>query len=1750
MSGLTRRPRLSALAALSTFALVGTTLAFAPTASAAPDGSGLVISEVYGGGGNSGATFTHDFIEIHNPTDAAISVDGWSVQWRSGGSTSAATVTPLTGSVPAGAHYLVQQAQGAGGTQPLPTPDATGTVTMGGSSGTAILANSTAAVNPGIDSFAGDPAVVDLVGVGSNVWEGTAAATGMSNTASAARDENGTDTDDNSADFTAGAATPEGTGGGVEPPAEVTATIPEIQGDGPVSPLVGDIATTEGVVTAAYPTGGFYGFYLQVPGTGGADHDPAQTTSSQAIFVRQTQTAGDVTVQPGDHVQVTGAVAEFAGATQLSVTDAADIQALAEPAAAAEAVTAWPASATEREALEGMLYRPIGDFTVTETYQTMNFGEVGLARGDKPLIQWTDAARPGSPEADAIKADNALRGIVLDDGASTDFRDSTDLTPSYISNTDPVRVGANATFDQDVIFTEGGAPSNPTYRLQPLAPVVGPDNTTSPAAFENTRTDAPDATTIGDADIKVASFNVLNYFTTLGDPSDDNIGDNGCLAYADRDGDGNNVRGGCDPRGAWDPEDLERQQTKIVKAINALDADVVGLMEIENSAALGEDADEATNTLVDALNADAGSDIWAANPSSADLPPAADQDVITNAIIYKVASVERTGDAHALGDQSGSDQAFGNAREPIAQAFTATAGGAPFLFVVNHFKSKGSAGPWPGDADTGDGQGASNESRIKQATALRDWLPAIQTETGADSVLLAGDFNAYGQEDPLKVLYDAGYVDVEQKFELGEWSYSYQGLSGSLDHILVNEDAAARSTGADIWNINAGEALALEYSRWNYGATDFHTATPYRSSDHDPVVLGLSTDAAPVDDQVTLNLLGVNDFHGRINSNTVKWAGTVEQLTEQGGADSTLMVGAGDLIGASEFASAVDGDQPTIDVMNALGLDASAVGNHEFDKGFDDLRDRVIGSDDARNAQWDYLGANVYDKGTTDPALPEYATFEVDGVTVAVVGAVTEETASLVSPAGIADIEFGDPVEAVNRVAGELSDGDDANGEADVIIASFHAGANTGEDSTYEEEVAKGGEFAEMANLDPAVDVIFNGHTHQTYAWDAPIPGDESNTRPILQTGQYADNVGQVQLTVDTATGDVVDYTARNVARTTEDDAVLAEKYPRVAEVKKVVDAALAHAAEIGNQPVGEITADISRAKTASGGEDRGSESTLGDLVGNALRDGLPADFEADLGITNPGGLRTDLVHAGDTSENPANTDGVVTFAEANSVLPFVNNVSLVDLTGAQLRDVLEQQWQPDGSSRPFLALGLSDNVRVTQDPTKPRGERITSVIIDGQRLDPTATYSVSTFSFLAAGGDNFTAFKEGTSRDTGLVDRELWMDYLEGHQPLSPDFARQQVVENGFPSVVGAGQEVAFDLSNLDLTSHDSPANTEVRVFLTNGTESLPMGSFPVTDGSATVAFTAPADLEGSWTVGVIADPSYTQVGLPLPAVDTTLTAEAPAEAVPYGTKGLVVATLESDNPSTGQVELLHGDDVVGTGMLTGGTANIRFDSTKLEIGANELTVRYAGDEQNNASETTVQVEVTKAAAELSTTLSTTKPVVKADSIVVTTTVTAPGFTPTGYVVLYVDGAIRTLADLEDGTAEMGVTPLDTVGDHTIQVVYYGDDHTKVAMSNDTVTVVKARPKMTVKVKPEQVHVKKTRAKVIVLLEAIGQTPSGKVKVKVAGDTYSKKLRSGKATIKLKKFAKKGKHEAVVVYSGNKLNKSVKKKVTIKVVK
>ena len=272
-------------------------------------------------------------------------------------------------------------------------------------------------------------------------------------------------------------------------------------------------------------------------------------------------------------------------------------------------------------------------------------------------------------------------------------------------------------------------------------------------------------------------------------------------------------------------------------------------MEIENSAAFGKDRDDALATLVKRLNEAAGSEKWDFVDSPAAVP--SDEDVIRTALIYQPAEVAPQNESTILDDQD----AFSNAREPLSQAFAPKDGTGEiekdetFVTISNHFKSKGS-GSGPGNEDSGDGQGASNADRVKQAEALVGFAGDQQEATNSDLVYLLGDFNSYTQEDPMQVFYEAGYKDIAAE-KTDESTYVYGSRTGSLDHVLALDasdeadgagtDATAFDsvTGADVWNINSVESLALEYSRFNYNVSDLFAPDQFRASDHDPVVVGL-----------------------------------------------------------------------------------------------------------------------------------------------------------------------------------------------------------------------------------------------------------------------------------------------------------------------------------------------------------------------------------------------------------------------------------------------------------------------------------------------------------------------------------------------------------------------------------------------------------------------------------------------------------------------------------------------------------------------------------------------------------------------------------------------------------------------------------------------------------------------------------------------------------------------------------------------
>ncbi|MFT4289101.1 ExeM/NucH family extracellular endonuclease [Nocardioides sp.] len=828
------RRGLAALA-VSSVAAGGLQFVALSAADANPAGTGLVINEVYVNGGSNGAAYLNKFAELYNPTDDAIALTGVTLQYRSPTGTAEATgLGALTGEVAAHGYYLVKMQSNNASTNPgeeLPSPDfdASDSLNPGAGGGTLFLSTSAAKVLPT------DTSVVDKLGWGtSNSPEGTAAS-GNSLVLSYNRTD-GVDTDDNSVDFTTAAPTPiaGGTGGSDSSDdacdeLSATPTIAAVQGTGETSPYVDCTVTTEGVVTAVYATGGFNGFTIETPG--------ADTTegASDGLFVYGSSYASTVSI--GESVSVTGTVSEYYTYTELTPTAAPTV--LTESLGEVEPRTfdSWSDLDTdaEKEEHESELITPPGDFVVSDNYDANYYASFLLASGEEPLKQPTEYADASDTTAiAAIAADNAARAITLDDGQSLNFNSTANKATAlpWLTTDNPVRVGSAVTFNEDMVLDY----RNSLWSLQPTTPVT--DDGSDVVTFSDTRSDNLAPQDVG-GDLKLATFNVLNYFPTTGAEI---VADGGsCTFYSDRDGKNITVNscttadGGDGPRGAADADNLARQQVKIVQAINGLDASVVSLEELENSVMFGKDRDYAIGVLVDALNAAAGAGTWAYAPSPTTLPDTEEQDVIRTGFIYKPADVELVGTSYVLSDESASGEAFESAREPLAQAFK-PAGGSDedaFLVIVNHFKSKGSG------TDDGTGQGYANPDRVAQATSLAAFADEVETEVGTDKVFLTGDFNAYSMEDPVQVLEDAGYTELNGAFNDGEATYSYDGLDGSLDHVFANAAAKAWVTGVDVWQINAQEQVGFEYSRYNYNATILYENDVFRASDHNPEIVGL-----------------------------------------------------------------------------------------------------------------------------------------------------------------------------------------------------------------------------------------------------------------------------------------------------------------------------------------------------------------------------------------------------------------------------------------------------------------------------------------------------------------------------------------------------------------------------------------------------------------------------------------------------------------------------------------------------------------------------------------------------------------------------------------------------------------------------------------------------------------------------------------------------------------------------------------------
>lgn len=791
-------------------------LAFAFAAPAAQaSASGVVISQVYGGNGN---TWTNDFVELTNAGGAPVSVAGWSVQYAS----STGTGTFAGNGVVALPALLLQPGQRllvalAGSTTgaALPTPDATGSINLSSSAGKVVLVDSTTglACNGGSAPCTADQLarIVDLVGYGgANFFEGTPAPAPSTTTAALRAQDGCLDTDNNGTDFGVGTPTPRNSGSAPASCGIVPTVVPiyEIQGSGATSPLAGSSVTTSGVVTRVNNNG----FFLQDPLGDGL----AETSDGLFVF-----TGSAPAVAAGDLVQLTGTVAEFnTGASTNAETAAhpvteltgiSGLQVLATgQTIAPTAITLPEAVADELERVEGMLVTITTPLTVSQNFFLGRYGQLTLSSGGR-LQTPTNVRRPG-PGAQNLAARNRLRSILLDDGTT---QQNPNPTP-YIGEGDTVRAGDRIATLAGVVdygLATSSSSGIADYKIHPtVAPVI--------QRLNERRASPP---SVG-GNLRVASFNTLNFFTTFtdGTTADGQTGQ-GCSL------DGVVAASNC--RGASNLAEFERQRTKIVEAIAGLKADVVGLMEIQNNGAT------AVQNLVGALNAKLGAGTYAVLPDPAS---GTGTDAIKVAMIYKPAKVTPQG-------ASGSDTNPVHNRPPLAQTYVLR-NGAPITVVVNHFKSKSCDGAAGADLDQGDLQGCYNARRVQQAQALRAFVATLEATSGTPDALLIGDFNAYAMEDPIFDLTSNGFVN---QMKDKAYSYVFDGAAGRLDHLITSASLAAKVSKAAEWHINADEPSFLDYNlEFKQPACpacepDLYSPTPYRSSDHDPALIGLDLPAPP-----------------------------------------------------------------------------------------------------------------------------------------------------------------------------------------------------------------------------------------------------------------------------------------------------------------------------------------------------------------------------------------------------------------------------------------------------------------------------------------------------------------------------------------------------------------------------------------------------------------------------------------------------------------------------------------------------------------------------------------------------------------------------------------------------------------------------------------------------------------------------------------------------------------------------------------
>ena len=515
---------------------------------------------------------------------------------------------------------------------------------------------------------------------------------------------------------------------------------------------------------------------------------------------------------------------------------------------------------------------------------------------------------------------------------------------------------------------------------------------------------------------------------------------------------------------------------------------------------------------------------------------------------------------------------------------------------------------------------------------------------------------------------------------------------------------------------------------------------------------------------VTLNLVAINDFHGNLEPSKYTYTSAASGKTETlraGGIEaisgalaqwrkedaSLLFIGAGDLIGASPALSSMWADEPSIEAMNLIGLRLSSVGNHEFDAGRKELlRQQAGGCDSPRpakacklmpgyaGARFTYLAANVLDSATGKPFMPAYRIEDVKGVKVGVVGAVLQGTASVAVASAIAGLSFIDEAEAINRELPRMR----ADG-AKVFVALIHEGGKT--DEAPDQPACsnlKGGIVDIVKKLDPAIRLVITGHSHQGYLCNV-------DGRVVTQADAAGHLLSRIAMTVDAGSGAVSDIQVRNVVMNPE-------QFPADPKVSAFLSGVKEKSRALLARPVGKLGAPLVARKANEAGE-----SPLGNLIADAVLDATRV-HGAQIGFMNNGGIRKDL----ETADAALTTH----FGHAQAVLPFGNWLIVMDLTGAQLKRLLEQQWQRPSASGATI-LQVSQGLTYTWDEKRPVGSRIVpgSLKFEGAPVEDGKTYRVVANNFLAEGGDNFPEFAKGTNRvDTQVVDLDALSQFIAKH--------------------------------------------------------------------------------------------------------------------------------------------------------------------------------------------------------------------------------------------------------------------------------------------------------------------------------------------------------------------------------------------------